>query len=524
MSTDLGNRSTRESGPTSETQRSIKDHGEQKAMHQMPTPPSFPTARLFMLLVFYTIATVAIEALLMRSIQNNGLGPSVPELYYVWAHGPIIVFLIACYSWCQVHNRIIEAVARPPEKGSHRVAKLVRLGTCLGGAPWSLAANLLDSQSVNLEPQTVSLVAHSEFSGAKYNGPGVDANPALTVAGVYGLGQPWPVGTTHQHAFPPFSAPISSPESGGIIAGMVDMFTPSLQCEVASVVGLAQECSSHDCLSQKLNLALSTPSCPEYRIESFEKASDSADKYYADVLSAECADAADDMRDPQLIFVAARWNNDQPTVSSIVCKPSYFMSYGFIALGAGNSSVLMAATSNSTYSNGSRPHPHIPGVTPAQLATGFLSTLKNAHTPLLEGNYASGGFSRPNGVHESSFSRIASILSPHWPADLLDTAILERVSRTLYSSVCTQIASQYFLRETHTDFKGAFSEELTRIIVKESIARLIQATLGILIVLVAAILTWRPFPDKPLGHDTTKVHMEVTSNAGLEQKGAKKSR
>lgn len=74
--------------PSNRTEKSNANLVEQNARRQTPTRPGFPTAKLWRRAVVLTLALMVVEALLVQSDKNNGLGPSLPGLYYVWKFGP----------------------------------------------------------------------------------------------------------------------------------------------------------------------------------------------------------------------------------------------------------------------------------------------------------------------------------------------------------------------------------------------------------------------------------------------------
>lgn len=274
-----------------------------------------------------------------------------------------------------------------------------------------------------------------------------------------------------------------------MIAGMVDLLEPNLQCEVGSVVNWAQVCSPDDCLDLKMSLTLSTSSCPEYRIVPFEKRSGSAEENFADVVSSSCRDIPEKSTDPQLIFVAARWNDDDPRISSVICSPGYTLSQAHISLHQGNSSTYMVVRFHINDGTLAR---QIPGVTPAQLSAGFMSTLRNANIFLSEGSNSLSSFSSPNSVHDSSFSRIANIIFPHSSEDLLDPSVLRNVSSQVYTAITAQVARKYLLHETQKNFEGDSFGNIARIKVNGSFARLLEVSFGVLVFLTLAILARRP--------------------------------
>lgn len=117
---------------------------------------------------------------------------------------------IASGFWNQAADRVKEAEAPCRTSDVRGLNTLVTLGRILFAASVTLSFQLLESQCVKLERRPISLVAHTEFSGAGYDATTVDANPALTIASVYGLGQPWPAGTTDKYAFQSFNAAFPS--------------------------------------------------------------------------------------------------------------------------------------------------------------------------------------------------------------------------------------------------------------------------------------------------------------------------
>ncbi|KAK1139250.1 hypothetical protein N8T08_001180 [Aspergillus melleus] len=326
-----------------------------------------------------------------------------------------------------------------------------------------LSFRLLEVQCVKLDRKPITLVALSEFSGAGYNSKDVDANPALTIAGVHGLGRPYPAGTTGEHAFQLFSAAVKRREIGGIVAGTVDLFSSDLRCEVASVANLVPYCSSAACHDYKLSLALSTPTCTEYRVAPLKNLPVSAEEYHVEVVTASCTDTVDELEVPGLIFIAAHWNHNTPKVSSIVCKPSYSISQAHVSLHQRNSSAYLVIPFRV---NNRISEQHIPGVAPTDLAAGFLSTLKHAETPLSKlpevGNMM-GNNSNSDGVHYSAFHLVAYISSLQSPQDLFNPSLLEKVSRQVYTSITAQIAKQYLLRSAEKEFEGESFGKISRV-------------------------------------------------------------
>ncbi|RAK99633.1 DUF3433 domain-containing protein [Aspergillus ibericus CBS 121593] len=373
---------------------------------------------------------------------------------------------------------------------------LAIIGTLLIKLVTVVSTGLFMLQSVYMDHVPTTLHTQASFNAATFNGTMVDGTAAMVVAGAWWLDLPYPVGSTDQYAFQPFTTK-SKLGSEAVISGTVSMFSADLQCDVGTVTNWTQGCTSHGCEQLRLNMTISTPSCSNYPLASFLRSTSSVGGYYADVFSATCADSASDQ---ELIFAAAHWSENITEIQTLVCSPTYNITEGSVSLLHGNQSVV--SIHSNTASNGT-----ISGLRPAELGTGLVSTLASAEDPLDTLNYVdlSTGrlhkfqynFSDPNSTYPSAFYLVANLSSPHELSDLLDVSVLEKVTRPTFTAMAAQIARQYLLSSADAEFKGTYSAHIQRVIVRELSVRIMEATLAVLVVLTAALWAVRPVRSTP---------------------------
>ncbi|PYI10640.1 hypothetical protein BO78DRAFT_305655 [Aspergillus sclerotiicarbonarius CBS 121057] len=472
--------------------------------------------------ILFIIFIIVIEVLYSVSCQKEGLSTSQERLHYLWTYGPTAVLTIVAGFWGQVEYRTKQlapwkAMHQEPKPASQSLlldyvsdwnvvimlralkhtwaVPLAVLGTLLIKLVTVVSTGLFMLQSVYMDDVPTTLHAQASFNAAGYDAAKVDGTAAMVVAGAWWLDLPYPVGSTDQYAFQPFTTQ-SNLGSEAVMSGTVSMFSADLQCDVGTVTNWTQGCMSQGCEYIRLNMTLSAPSCSKYPLATFERSTSSVGGYYADVFSATCAESASDKR---LVFAAAHWSDNITEIQTLICSPTYNISEGSVSLLHGNQSVVSIHSSSS---NGT-----ISGLDAAELGAGLVSTLEGAEDTLDTLNYVdvSTGSSRkyqynftdPNSTYPSAFYLVANLSSPHALSDLLDASVLEKVSRPTFTAMAAQIARQYLLSSADTRFRGTYSAHIQRVVVRELSVRIMEATLAVLVVLTAALWALRPVRSTP---------------------------
>ncbi|PYH96857.1 hypothetical protein BO71DRAFT_396652 [Aspergillus ellipticus CBS 707.79] len=488
-------------------------------------PPVLRSASLATFAVLFAAMLIVVEVLYSVSNRNKGLSTSESKYHYLWTYGPTAVLTIVAGCWGQVEYRTkqlmpwksLDETPKPASqtllldyvsdwnvivmfralKQSDWAVALVVLGTLLIKLLTVVSTGLFMLQTVYMDHFPTSLAAQAHFNGAEYDSSMVDGAPAMTVAGTWWLGLPYPVGTTDKYAFQPFTTWNSNIDADAVMSGTVDLFSADLQCDVGTVTNWTQGCGTQMCEYTRLNITLSTPSCTKYPLTSFQKSSSSAGGYYADVFSSTCADTADKSNDTRLVFAASHWTDNSTTIQALVCSPVYTVSKGAVSLLYGNQSTVAVTPTTNTSTNSTTLD-----VSPSELGAGLLSTLAAAENTLDTLNYVdiSTGSSNTyqynlsdsNSNYPTAFYLVANLSTPHVLSDLLDSSVLEAVSRTAFTAMSAQIARKYMMSPSDTKFKGAYSARMQRLIVRELSVRVMEATLAVLIVLIAGLWACRP--------------------------------
>ncbi|RAH42332.1 DUF3433 domain-containing protein [Aspergillus brunneoviolaceus CBS 621.78] len=521
-----------------ETATLESDHtqdGENHHAHpwrQAWTPTILRSATLVAFALLFAAMIVVIEVLSSVSARNQGLGTSESKYHYLWTYGPTAALTIVAALWGQVEYRTkqlmpwramahsgpqpasrsllldyvsewnVIALFRSMRHGDWAVV-LAILGTLLIKLLTVASTGLFMLQTVWMEHAAAELHHQARFAGLGYNGSLVDGSAATVVAGARWQELPYPVGTTEEHAFQPFTASSSGNNLGtsndGIISGTVDVFSAGLNCHVATVANWTEGCTSSGCEQTRLNITLSTStsSCAGgYRFPSFQKSYSSAGGYYADVFSVSCVDAEDD---PRVVVAAAHWTANKTEIHSLVCSPLYSIAPRSVSLRQTNHSVVsIDPPPNSNHTT----QRVLADVSPADLGVGFVSSLTAAADILDTLGYvdtstkgwktAEYNLSDPNSTYPSAFAIIANLTAPHPMRDLLNTSLLESVARPMFAAIAAQVAKQYLLSSSDTSFEGTYSAYVNRLLVKELSVRLMEATLAVLIVVAGALCFLRP--------------------------------
>jgi hypothetical protein len=290
--------------------------------------------------------------------------------------------------------------------------------------------------------------------------------------------------------------------SDAFISGTVDLFSADLDCEVATVSNWTRGCAaeslvSDGCSIPRLNLVLSSESCSTHRFPSFEEYADTVARgiYMADVFDASCessdinSEADQQSEQSRLAFAAAHWTENSTRIQSLLCKPTYSISKGLVTLLNRNQSVVSvqaALDDDQTSQNRG-----IPGIGPLDISAGVQSSLAAVRYPMRT-------IARPYlDRNISAFYQIANMSSPHAMEDLFDAAVLEDVSRETYASIAAQVASRYLMVSADRQFEGEYSATAKRVMVRELSARAMEAALGVLVVLSAAMWVCRPVRSTP---------------------------
>ncbi|GFN19432.1 hypothetical protein AtubIFM55763_005820 [Aspergillus tubingensis] len=493
----------------------------------MWSPVILRSVSLAVFVVLFICFIIVIEVLYSVSTRKEGLSTSEERYHYLWTYGPTAVLTIVAGFWGQVEYRTKQLMpwklmSHEPEhatrsllldyvsdwnvvilfralKQSSWAVVLAVLGTLLIKLITVVSTGLFMLQNVYLKDVPTTLTTQASFNGAGYNGSKVDGTAAMVVAGAWWLNLSYPLGSTDKYAFQPFTTSGKKLGADAVISGTVDMFSADLQCDVATVANWTSGCSTQMCEYDELNMTLSTPSCSKYPFTSFEKSSSSVGGYYADVFSATCTDtdSADSLNQRRLIFAAAHWSENSTQIQALVCSPTYTISQGSVTLLYGNQSVTRIQSYNNDTSNRT-----ITGFEGMELGTGLISSLSLAENTLDTLNYVDTSthalttyqynLSDPNSTYPSAFYLVANLTSPHTMKDLLDASILEKVSRPTFSAMAAQIARQYLLSSADENLAGTYSAHTQRVVVRELSVRIMEATLGVLIILTAALWIWRP--------------------------------
>lgn len=290
--------------------------------------------------------------------------------------------------------------------------------------------------------------------------------------------------------------------SDAIISGTVDLFSADFDCEDATVSNWTRGCAAESLVSDgysisRLDLVLSSESCSTHRFPSFEEYTDTVARgiYMADVFDASCeisdinSEVDQQSEQSRLAFAAAHWTENSTRIQSLLCKPTYSISKGLVTLLSRNQSVVsvQAALDDDQTSQNRR----IPGIRPLDISAGVQSSLAAVRYPMRT-------IARPYlDRNISAFYQIANMSSPHFMEDLFDAAALEDVSRETYASIAAQVASRYLMVSADRQFEGEYSATAKRAMVRELSARAMEAALGVLIVLSAAMWVCRPVRSTP---------------------------
>ncbi|PYI19440.1 hypothetical protein BO99DRAFT_458912 [Aspergillus violaceofuscus CBS 115571] len=491
------------------------------------TPIILRSGTLAAFALLFAAMIVVVEVLSSVSARNQGISTSDSKYHYFWTYGPTAALTVVAALWGQVEYRTkqlmpwrvmaysgpqpasrsllldyvsewnVIALFRAMRHGDWAVV-LAILGTLLIKLLTVASTGLFMLQSVWMEHAAAELRLQARFDGRGYDGSLVDGSAATVVAGARWQELPYPVGTTEEYAFQPFTASIGT-RNDGVIFGTVDVFSADLNCQVGTVANWTEGCTSSGCEQTRLNITLSTgaSSCAGgYRFPSFQKSYSSAGGYYADVFSVSCVGGEDD---PRVVVAAAHWTANKTEIHGLVCSPSYSIAPRSVSLRQSNHSVVSIGITQSSNHTTQR---DLADVSPADLGVGFVSSLTAAADVLDTLGYvdtstkgwksAKYNLSDPNSTYPSAFAIIANLTSPHPMRDLLNTSLLESVARPMFAAISAQVAKQYLLSPSDTSFAGTYSAYVNRLLVKELSVRLMEATLAILIVVAGALCFLRP--------------------------------
>ena len=166
--------------------------------------------------------------------------------------------------------------------------------------------------------------------------------------------------------------------------------------------------------------------------------------------------------------------------SSLVCKPEYVIKRPTVLFnpfesfsGSGVEVMLEDDTETTT----------IPQLSAWDIASGVLSSLAPSHAGSVDDN-------------GTDLDQFFTLIQPKWPqanmSGLLDSEIVHRASRELYSSISTQMAHRYLLTSTNQSMKGISIVSERRLHIRTLSLRLTESILGLLIVISTIMCIWTP--------------------------------
>jgi hypothetical protein len=380
-------------------------------------------------------------------------------------------------------------------KAAHWIVAVSILGSLLIKFLAVVSTGLFMLQDVTVQNRHISLMAQSKFDGSNFDSARVDGNSALTVAGVMLLNLTYPPGTTAYHAFQPFNMSESVPAPGSELAGIIDVFSADIDCEIGTLKNWTSGCYNQGgCEQTQVWATVATPSCPGYRFPSFMRStSGSSGGYFGNIYPAQCLSTPPGTSDNRLLIVSAHWVNDtMPTFTTLVCKPTYNITKGLVSLSGDGSVARITLQLSGAHSNAA--NASIPGVDPWDVALALNSSLNSAAALIHSAsfNYYTGGPSA-NSTIWGTFFQLCNISMPQENASaFLDAGLLQQVSREVYSSVAAQVAKQNFLSSAEEPFSGTYSISEHRLFVRGLSLRLMEAMLALLIIIPCILCVLTP--------------------------------
>ncbi|KAM5476978.1 hypothetical protein MauCBS54593_000249 [Microsporum audouinii] len=217
--------------------------------------------------VLFIVLLAALTAVWRISEKEQGLSTVNPSNYYLWTYGPTAVFTIVSALWGQVEYRALQLFPwRLMARGLVSASDSVLLDYLSSWNVWALFKSVKRGHFMVSVSIAVSLViklmtvlstglftakdvqlelikdfhVQKVFNGGNFNQSAVDARVYYKMWGVAKHNLSNPAGTTGGHAFENFfydTSPTGTPIylQNTTYQATVDVFTPSLECQEASV-------------------------------------------------------------------------------------------------------------------------------------------------------------------------------------------------------------------------------------------------------------------------------------------------
>lgn len=119
-----------------------------------------------------------------------------------------------------------------------------------------------------------------------------------------------------------------------LIIADVDVLTPGMDCEPATVVGKEFLCSNRHCIPMKLHLTISTASCSGYSATTLDNDSSEDLGYYGSAQHLKCNETVSRNKVDKLVFSTAHWNGTSSVdkFQAVSCTPTYNMTRQLVSV------------------------------------------------------------------------------------------------------------------------------------------------------------------------------------------------
>ncbi|KAJ9658357.1 hypothetical protein H2198_003787 [Neophaeococcomyces mojaviensis] len=217
---------------------------------------------LFAFLLCFITILVTLEVIDLVSLNNDGLASTNMKLYYLWTYGPTAILTLVQALWYRVDYRVRQMTPwilmfKRPQTTAARSIFLDYISPMVPEILWQSLKNgdfLVTASTliVNLgtlliiistgllslmaRPMTLTDVPYQVTSRFVNNGSKLFANsklPGNVIDGVDTMGLHYPLGTTPEVAYQPFVINSSDVSSDAIQRASVDVLTFDLDCEEA---------------------------------------------------------------------------------------------------------------------------------------------------------------------------------------------------------------------------------------------------------------------------------------------------